>query len=65
MQKIMEIKNHCDWAVITIYNTKNNGVMEKNIKIIATFDYPFLAQDFIDKCLPVENRERFRVVPMK
>lgn len=31
-------------------------------QIIAAFRYPFEADDFITKCLPAENRNRFYII---
>lgn len=61
----MSLENTCDWAVVATCEVKNNGVKETFKKIIATFNYPFLAQDYIDKCLPVENKHRFEVKAIK
>ena len=58
----MKLENNCNWAVVATCEAKNNGVNEKFKKIIATFIYPFKAQDFIDKCLPAERKDKFEVV---
>lgn len=58
------IENTCTWAVVATCEAKNNGVIETFKKIIATFDYPFLAQDYIEKCLPLENRNKFEVIAL-
>ena len=49
------------WAVVSKCSAKNNGVIEEWEQISALFPYPHLAQDYIDKVLPAENRDRFRV----
>jgi hypothetical protein len=58
----MALTNNLGWAVVATCTAKNNGVNENFQKIIATFDYPYLAQDFINKCLPEETKEKFQVV---
>lgn len=49
------------WQVIAECETKNNGKIEKFDRVIAVFFYPPNAYDFIEKCLPKENRSKFRV----
>ena len=49
------------WAVMAKCEAKNNGVFEQFDRKIAEFDYPFHAEDFIVKCLPKENREKFYI----
>lgn len=58
------MKNTCEWAVVATCTAKNNGVNEEFQKIIATFEYPFLANDYIEKCLPIENRNNFEIVAL-
>lgn len=50
------------WAVVAICTAKNNGKIEEFKRIIATFICPTYAEDFINKCLPKENRNRFSIV---
>lgn len=49
------------WAVIAKTTSKNNGIEETVEHIEALFTYPDLAQDFIDKCLPEANRDKFHI----
>lgn len=49
------------WAVIAKCTAKNNGKYEDFERVIAQFDDPFHAEDFINKCLPAENRDRFYI----
>ena len=49
------------WQVIAECEAKNNGKNEKFDRVIAVFEYPANAYDFIEKCLPQENRSKFRV----
>lgn len=50
-----------NWLVC--FNIPANTQDDKKEKrqIIAAFRYPFEAQDFIDKCLPKETRDRFYI----
>lgn len=54
--------NNCSWAVTVTRKAKNNGVYKEWKEIIATFLDPFTAQDYIDKCLPAENKDKFEVI---
>lgn len=49
------------WTVVAKCSAKNNGKIEEWEQISALFPTPDLAQDYIDKCLPAENKSRFRV----
>lgn len=53
--------NRLQWAVVAKCSTKNNGKNEEWEQISALFPTPDLAQDYIDKVLPAENKNRFRV----
>lgn len=53
------MKIDCNWAVVAKCQAKNNGVWEPFERIVAVFCYPYNADDFIEKCLPKENRECF------
>ena len=50
-----ETFNHCNWAVC--YDDGN-----KYRTIIAWFDKPFHAEDFIKNCLPKETQHRFYIL---
>ncbi|MBO5609125.1 MAG: hypothetical protein J5929_01955 [Eubacterium sp.] len=63
--KKKEAVKRLDWAVVAECEAKNNGKVQKYEQAVALFDYPFLAQDYIDKCLPASNKDRFRVVPVE
>lgn len=49
------------WAVMAKCEAKNNGVIEYFERKIAEFDYPIHAEDFIEKCLPKENKDKFYI----
>ncbi len=55
------MSHECKWAVIATCTAKNNGIEENFDCVIALFLYPLDAEDFIAKCIPPENRSRFRV----
>ena len=57
-------RNSINWAVVSKIEKTDNGVKVEYYQVIARFDYPNLAEDFINKCLPEENRERFQVIHM-
>lgn len=57
----MKNLQYLNWAVVATRIAKNNGKIESHERIIAIFDYAHLAQDYIDKCLPPENRDRFKI----
>lgn len=43
------------WAVVATCSAKNDGVVETWQKVCALFNYPFLAEDYIKKCLPTDR----------
>ena len=53
------------YSVIAICTAKNDGKDETFERVIAQFDDPYHAQDFIEKCLPTENRDRFYIKAKK
>lgn len=53
------------WSVMAKCEAKNNGKVEKFERKIADFDYPYHAQDFIDKCLPKRETGTFYIVANK
>lgn len=55
------MKTDCDWAVVAKCQAKNNGILENFEMTVATFRYPFNGEEFIEKCLPRENRECFYI----
>ena len=59
LEKESKMQNFCNWAVVAQCQAKNNGVWEPFERLIATFTYPYNADDFMEKCLPKENRECF------
>lgn len=51
-----------NWGVTMKCTVVDDGVEREYKQLIATFTYPLNAQDFIEKCLPEENRDRFEIV---
>ncbi len=49
------------WAVVAECEAKNNGKIEKWKRVIALFNDPFHAKDYISKCLPDENKSKFAI----
>ena len=52
----------CKWAVAYKIDGKNYDDGKERIGVIAFFNYPDNARDFIEKCLPAETKDRFFVV---
>lgn len=52
-----------NWKVIATCYAKNGGMehIEEFERVIAQFENPWLAQDFIEKCFPIEDKDKFRV----
>ena len=55
------ITNHCKWAVAYKIDGKFYDDGQERTSIVAVFNDPWKAQDFIEKCLPSENKTRFFV----
>ncbi len=55
------MKHNCKWAVIATCTAKNGGKYEEFERVTALFTTLINAEDFINKCLPKENRASFRV----
>lgn len=51
----------CTWAVCYRIDEKTQDDGKEKEQITALFSYPFQAEDFIERCLPKENRDRFYV----
>lgn len=49
------------WAVCYDIDGKNYDDGKTRVITVAAFHDPFAAQDFIDKCLPTENHDRFYI----
>ena len=51
-----------NWIVIAHCEAKNDGKIKHFTREIATFISPIHAEDFIEKCLPAENRDKFEII---
>ncbi len=51
-----------NWVVIAHCEAVNNGKTEYFTREIATFANPIHAEDFIEKCLPADRRDKFEIV---
>lgn len=51
----------CMWAVCYDVDGKHFYDGKKKTSITALFSYPFQAEEFIEKVLPAETKERFYV----
>lgn len=54
--------NLCKWAVAFTVDGKFYDDGKERTSVTAVFRYPCNAEDFIAKCVPAENRDRFFVV---
>lgn len=52
----------CTWAVAYKIDGSNYDDKKDRVSVTALFRYPYQAEEFIEKCLPVETRNRFFVV---
>lgn len=50
-----------DWLVCYIIDGSTQDDKKDKEVVVAAFRYPDAAQDFIDKCLPEENKDRFYI----
>lgn len=58
----MKAHEKCKWAVAYKIGGENYDDRKERIGVTALFNYPDLAQDFINKCLPEETKEKFFVI---
>lgn len=52
------------WAVCSTIPADTQDDKTEKVSVVAVFDYPILAEDFIEKCLPKETKYRFYIVPI-
>lgn len=52
----------CRWAVCYDIDGKNYDDRQPRTRTVAVFELPYQAEDFIEKCLPADNRERFYII---
>ena len=58
------MKHLCTWAVCYDIDGSNYDDHQTRTSVTAIFEDPYLAEDFIEKCLPEETRSRFYVMRM-
>ena len=58
----MKVFDHCDWAVCFEVAASTQDDRQPGRTVCAWFAYPFQAEEFIEKVLPSQTRERFHVV---
>lgn len=51
--------NHCKWAVAYKIDGSFYDDNQERTSIVAVFRYSYQAEDFIEKCLQPENKDRF------
>lgn len=51
----------CKWAVAFHIDGRNYDDGKQRMQVVAVFRYYFHAEDFIEKCLPAETKDRFFV----
>ena len=55
-------KINLTWAVCFKIDGKNYDDKKARISTVALFNTPQNAEDFIDKCMPAETKERFFII---
>ena len=58
----MKIFDSCDWAVCYTVPASTQDDRKPGRTVVAWFARPNAAQDFLEKCLPQENRDRFYIL---
>lgn len=58
----MKALDSCKWAVLNKIDGKNYDDKKTRVSVTAVFNYPYLAEDFIKKCLPEETRNQFFII---
>ena len=53
---------NCKWAVAYKVDGSFYDDGKEKTSVVAVFKDPWQAEDFIEKCLPAENRKRFFVI---
>ena len=56
------IFNDCKWAVAYKIDKETQDDRKTKIRVVALFDTPSNAEDFIEKSLPEETKERFFII---
>ena len=56
------IFNDCKWVVAHKIDKETQDDRKTKIRVVALFNTPSNAEDFIEKCLPEETKERFFII---
>lgn len=59
MKKIFD---DCKWAVAHKIDKKTQDDKKTKIRVVAMFNTPINAEDFINNCLPKETKDRFFII---
>lgn len=54
--------NNCKWAVAHKIDKRTQDDRKTKIRVVASFNNPINAEDFINKCLPEETKEDFFII---
>lgn len=57
-----KIFNNCKWAVAHKIDKETQDDRKTKIRVVSLFNTPINAEDFIEKCLPEETKERFFII---
>lgn len=57
-----KIFNDCKWAVAYKIDKETQDDRKTKIRVVAMFNTPSNAEDFINNCLPEETKERFFII---
>ena len=57
-----KIFNDCKWAVAHKIDKETQDDRKAKTRVVALFNTPSNAEDFIEKCLPAETKERFFII---
>ena len=58
----MDTFNNCKWAVAYKIDKNTQDDRKTKIRVVAMFSTPINAEDFINKCLPDDTKERFFII---
>lgn len=61
----MKFFGSCHWAVVSTKPGKFYDDGKPRTSCTAIFLYPHLAEEFIEKIIPAETRDRFQIVRME
>ena len=58
----MNTFNNCKWAVAHKIDKETQDDRKTKIRVVAIFNTPINAEDFITKCLPEKTKESFFII---